>query len=56
MGLVPGHSHKSLLLMYMYIKSSTQVDVNQFRILMWTNEYEFQFHSHDDVKHICAKM
>ncbi len=23
---------------------------------MWTNEYEFQFHSHDDVKHICAKM
>ncbi len=47
---------KTLLLMYMYTESFTRCDVNQFRTLLWTNEYELQFHSHDDAKHTCAKM
>ncbi len=55
-GLAPSRSHKSLLLLYMYTKSSTQLDVNQFCTLSWTNEYELQFRLHDDVKHTCAKM
>jgi hypothetical protein len=40
MGFALGHSCKSLLLMYMYTKLSTQFDVNQFRTSLWTNEYE----------------
>jgi hypothetical protein len=56
MGLVPSDSQKNLLLVYMYTKSFTQFSVNQFHTLLWTNEYEFQFHLHDDVEHTCAKM
>jgi hypothetical protein len=41
-GLVPSHSHKSLILMYMYIKFFVQFDVNWLCTLLWTNEYEFQ--------------
>jgi len=40
----------------MYTKSFAQFDVNWFHTLVWTNEYELQFHMHDDAKHICAKM
>ncbi len=56
MGLALGRFHKSLLLMYMYTKSFAQFDVNWFHTLLWTNEYELQFHLHDDAEHICAKM
>jgi hypothetical protein len=55
-GLALGHSHKSLLLVYMYTKFYAQFDVNRFHILLWTNEYELQFHLHNDMKHTCAKM
>jgi hypothetical protein len=56
MGLALGHSHKSLLLMYMYTKSFAQFDINWFFILLWTNEYELQFRLHDDVEHTWTKM
>jgi len=55
-GLVPSHSHKSLILMYMYTKFFGQFDVNRLCTLLWTNEYELQFHLHDDAKHTCTKM
>jgi hypothetical protein len=54
MGLVFGRFHKSLLLVYMYTKS-TQFDVNKFRSLLWTNEYKFWFYLHDDVNKLVAK-
>ncbi len=56
MGLVLGHFHKNLLLIYMYTKSSIQSNINLIYTLLWTNEYEFQFCLHNDVKHTCAKM
>lgn len=30
--------------------------VSLFCTLLWINEYEFQFCSHDDIEHICTKM
>jgi hypothetical protein len=56
MGLALDCFHKSLLLMYMYTRSSAQFNVNQFHTLLWTNEYEFQFCLHDDAEHTCTKM
>jgi hypothetical protein len=56
MGLAPSHSHKNLILMYMYTKFFAQFDVNQLCTLLWKNEYELQFHLHDDAEHICTKM
>ncbi len=41
--------------MYMYTKPSTQFDVNWFHTLLWTNAYEFQLCSHNDVEHTCTK-
>jgi hypothetical protein len=55
-GLALGRSHKNLLLVHICTKSSTQFYFNWFQILLLTNEYEFRFCSHDDAKHICAKM
>jgi hypothetical protein len=55
-GLVLNQFQKNLLLMYMYTKSSTWLNINQFFTLLWTNEYELQFQLHDDAEHICAKM
>jgi hypothetical protein len=51
LGLVPSSFRKNLLLMYMCIKSYAQSNIKWFRTLLWTNEYELQFHSHDDVEY-----
>jgi hypothetical protein len=56
MGLVLGCSHKSLLLVYMYTRSSIRFNVNRFGTLLWINEYELQFRSHGDVEHTCTKI
>jgi hypothetical protein len=56
MGFMPNHSYKSLLLMYMYTKPSTQFDVNRFHTLLWTNEYELQLCLHNDLEPTCTKM
>jgi hypothetical protein len=40
----------------MYTKFSTSSTFNCFCTLLWTNEYEFQFHPQDDVEHTCAEM
>jgi hypothetical protein len=55
-GLVPSHSNKSLILMYMYTNFFAQFDVNLLCTLLWRNEYELQFHLHDDVENTCTKM
>jgi hypothetical protein len=55
-GLAPSCFHKNLLLTYMYTKFFGQFNVNWFHILLWTNEYEFQFCSHDNLEHTCTKM
>jgi len=46
----------SLLLMYMYMKFSIHFHVSRFRTLLWINEYELQFRSHNDIEQICNKM
>jgi hypothetical protein len=58
MGLAPSHSHKNLLLMYMYTKSSARFDVDWIHTLLWTNEYEFQFCSNNDLNTLesCTKL
>jgi len=58
MGLAPNHFPQDLVInVYVHqVFHPTWRDVNQFRTSLWTNEYELQFHSHNDVEHICAKM
>jgi inner membrane protein involved in colicin E2 resistance len=56
MGLALNCFQNTLLLLQMYTKFSTCFVVNWCRTLLQTNEYEFQFHSHDNVEHTCANM
>jgi len=55
MGLIPNCSYRSLLLMKMYMKFSICFNVNQFCTLLWTNEYEFQFCSHNDIETLAPR-
>jgi hypothetical protein len=54
--LALGRFHKSLLLVHMYTKSFVQFNINWFFTLLWIDEYEFQFRSHDHLEHTCTKM
>jgi hypothetical protein len=56
MGLALSCSQRTLLLLQMHTKFLACFVVNWCHILLWTNEYKFQFRSHDNVKHTYANM